>query len=368
MTRRSRRLPLLASLGGIVLLAACSREQAPPPPAPIPVTVVTAAVRDMPVLDTAVGTVEAINSVAVTSMIDGQLLSAEVKDGDDVSRGQLLFRIDPRPAEAALHQAEAALAKDRAALDQARSRVKRYGPVASKGFISADQMEQYTTDLEAAEASVKVDQANIAAAKVTLGYTEIRAPIAGRLGRILVQPGNLVKANDTNALVVLNQIEPIYVSFALPGRELGRVMSAQRDAPLAVTANVAGVTDAIEGRVAFVDNAVDTTTGTIRLRGEFANAGHRLWPGQIVNVSVTLGHDANAVVVPDQAVQNGQDGNYVFVIGRDGKAELRDVTVDRSVNGASVIAKGVAAGDTVVLDGQSRLENGSAVKVTEGTP
>jgi multidrug efflux system membrane fusion protein len=354
------------AFAGALALAACAREKPPSAPPVVPVTVVKAESRDMPVLEKAVGTVEAINSVNVTSMIDGQLLSAEVSDGQDVTKGQLLFRIDPRPAEAALHQAEAALSKDRATLDQARSRVKRYQPVAAKGFISADQMEQYETDLEAAEASVKVDQANIAAAKINLGYTDIRAPIAGRLGRILVQPGNLVKANDVNPLVVLNQIEPIYVSFALPGREFGRVLAAQKKAPLDVSAAIAGVDEPVSGRVAFIDNAVDTASGTIRLRGEFGNGEHMLWPGLIVNVTVTLGREPNAVVVPDRAVQNGQDGSYVFVIGNGDKAELRNVTVDRSVEGRSVIAKGLAVGETVVLDGQSRLENGSAVKVTAG--
>lgn len=344
-------------------LAACSREQAPRAAAPVPVTIVQAVTRDMPVLASAVGSVEPINSVAVTSMIDGQLLAAQVKDGDFVAARQLLFKIDPRPAEAALRQAEAALAKDRAAFDQAQSEVKRNAPVAAKGYISADQMEQYRTNLEAAAASVKVDQANIASAKVTLGYTEIRAPIAGRIGRILIQPGNLLKANDTNPLVVINQIEPIFVNFALPGSLLGRALVAQKEAPLEAGATIAGVATPVTGKVAFVDNAVDSTTGTIKLRAEFANAGHLLWPGQLVSVSVTLGHDANAVVLPDQAVQNGPDGTYVFVVKADHHAEQRNVTVTRTVAGQAIIEKGIAAGETVVLDGQSRVANGAPLKI-----
>jgi len=361
------RSSLRAAFAAFVLsiVAACSPQHAPPAAAPVPVTVVKAVARDMPVLAAAVGSVEPINSVAVTSMIDGQLLSVEVKDGDFVAANQLLFRIDPRPAQAALRQTEATLAKDQAALDQARSEVKRNAPVAAKGYISADQMEQLRTNLEAAAASIKVDQANIAAAKVTLGYTDIRAPLAGRIGRILIQPGNLVKANDTNALVVINQIEPIYVNFALPGSLLGRTLVAQKDAPLHVAATVDGVDKPLDGTVAFVDNAVDTTTGTVKLRAQFANPEHVLWPGQLVTVSLTLGHDANAVVLPDHAVQNGPDGTYVFVVKADQSAEQRKIAVARVVAGQAVVTSGLAAGETVVLDGQSRVEDGVKLKVTE---
>lgn len=350
-------------------LGACSREHAARAPAPVPVTVVQATTRDMPIVASAVGTVEPINSVAVTSMADGQLLSALVKDGDFVTDQQLLFKIDPRPAEAALRQAQAALAKDQAALDQARSEVKRNAPVAAKGYISADQMEQLRTNLEAANASVRVDQANIAAAKVTLGYSEIRAPIAGRLGRILIQPGNLLKANDTNPLVVINQIEPIFVNFALPASLLGRALLAQHAAPLDVSAKIAGIDAPVPGKVAFIDNAVDTSTGTIKLRAQFANPEHLLWPGQLVTVSLTLGHDQNAVVLPDQAVQNGPDGTYVFVVKPDRRAEQRAVTVMRNVLGHAIVEKGLAAGETVVLDGQSRVENDAPLKiVATGSP
>jgi multidrug efflux system membrane fusion protein len=362
-----RAAALVVAVCGLAL-AACSSDHAAPAPAPAPVTVVKAQTRDMPVLASAVGSVEPINSVAVKSLIDGQLLESLVKDGDDVKENQLLFRIDPRPALAVLRQAEAAQAKDQAALEQARSQVKRNEAIADKGYISADQMEQFRTNLDAAAASVKVDEANVSSAKVTLGYTDIHSPIGGRIGRILIQPGNVVKANDTNALVVINQIEPIYVNFALSGELLGRVLLAQRDAPLKVIATIVGVAQPVEGVVAFIDNAVNSTTGTVKLRAQFANTEHVLWPGQLVSISLTLGNDPNAVVLPDHAVQNGPDGTYVFVVKEDGHAEQRTVTIRRSVEGYSVVEKGLAVGETVVLDGQSRVENGAAVTVTEPAP
>jgi multidrug efflux system membrane fusion protein len=356
----------VAAFACATLIVACSGEKAPHAPPPAPVTVTKAETRDMPIEAQAVGSVEPINSVSVKSLIDGQILESLVKDGDDVKQNQLLFRIDPRPAEAALKQAEAAQTRDEATLAQARSQVKRNEAIAAKGYISADQMEQFRTNADAAAAAVKVDQANVAAAKVTLGYTEIHSPIAGRIGRILIQPGNLVKANDTNPLVVINQIEPIYVNFALPGAQLGPVIIGQRESPLSVQATVTGVPKPVGGKVAFIDNAVDSTTGTVKVRAEFENPEHLLWPGQLVSVNLTLGHDQNAVIVPDRVVQNGPDGTYVFVVKSDNKAEQRKVSVRRMLDNQAVIESGLAAGETVVLDGQSRVENGAALKITGG--
>ena len=366
--RAFRTTGLLASCA--FALGACSQEAPPPPSLPVPVTVTRAETRDMPVQFTNPGTVEAINAVAVTSQVDGQLLEARVLDGADVKQGDLMFRIDPRPAQAALQQAIATLGKDKATLVQARAQVERYAPVATKGFISADQMEQYRTNLGVTEATVKADEANVAAARITLTYTDIRAPISGRLGRIAIQPGNVVKANDANALVTINQIEPIYVNFALPSALLGRLQVAQRKAPLAVRANVIGVDAPVEGSVAFIDNAVDTSTGTIKLRARFDNDEHLLWPGQLVSVTLVLGHDANAVVVPDPVVQHGPDGSYVYVVKPDNTAEQRTISVARSVDGFAVVTDGLAAGESVVLDGQSRVEDKSPLKIeqAQGAP
>jgi multidrug efflux system membrane fusion protein len=355
----------LASLAAAALaLTACSKA----PPAPeeaVPVEVAHVVRKAMPERLAAVGTVEAINSVAVKSRVDGQLLESHVKDGEDVRAGQLLFKIDPRPAQATLAQAEAALAKDVAARDLALAQVNRYEPVAQKGFISADQMQQYRTTYSAAAASVKVDQANVAAAKLTLGFTDIYAPFAGRAGRILVQPGNLVKANDTQPLLTINQLKPIFVNFALPGQYVERVRVAQADAPLDVSASGESLTEPQSGKVAFVDNAVDPMTNTVKLRASFTNDNETLWPGQFVNIALTLGNDANALVVPSVAVKDGPNGSYVFVVKPGDHAEQRAVKIVRSLNGESMIGDGLAAEETVVVDGQSRLTEGAKVKIVD---
>lgn len=353
-------------LVAVAVLAACSREERGQVQAPVPVTITHAEVRDVPMELSAPGTVETIRSVAVTAQIDGQLLEALVRDGAEVAAGELLFRIDPRPAEAALRQAEAELARNRALLEEARSRVDRYGPVADKGYVSADQMQQYRTALAAARGAVQVGEANVAAARLELGYTEIRAPLGGRLGRIQVQPGNVVRANGATPLVTINQLAPIYVNFAVPASWLGRLLAAQGEAPLAVAAMAPGFAEPVRGEVAFIDNAVDTRTGTIRLRGEFANAGRRLWPGQLVTVTLTLDHDRGAVVLPEIAVRDGPQGSYVFLVDATRRAVQRSVTVERASEGLAVIASGVAPGDAVVLDGQSRLSDGAAVEVAAG--
>jgi multidrug efflux system membrane fusion protein len=356
-------LPVVALLA----LGACSKAPPPPADSAVPVDTARAVKKSMPELVNAVGTVEAINSVAVKSLVDGQLLESRVKDGDDIKAHELLFKIDPRPAQAVLAQAEAALAKDVAARDLAQAQVKRYEPVAAKGFISADQMQQYLTTYAAAAASVKVDQANVDAAKLTLGYTDIYAPIAGRAGRILVQPGNLVKANDTQPLLVLNQIAPIFVNFAIPGAYVERVRAAEVQATLAVQATGDALAKAQSGELAFVDNAVDPATNTVKLRARFTNDAQSLWPGQFVNIALTLGQSVDAIVVPDAAVKAGPDGSYVFVVKADGRAEQRGVSVARTVGGESVITQGLSAGENIVTDGQSRLINGTHVKAVEDT-
>ena len=346
----------------LVALAACSNEAAPHADPAVPVDVAKVEQTSVPDVVAAVGSVEAINSVAIKSLVEGQLLQSFVKDGDSVSKGQLLFRIDPHPAQVQLAQANAALAKDVAARDLAGAQVDRYKPIAAQHYIAADQMQQYVTAYAAAAASVKVDQANVDAVKLTLGYTDIRAPIDGRAGRILVQPGNLVKANDTQALLTINQLAPIFVNFALPGRNVERVRAAQAKGALGVVATGDGIDGTIEGELSFIDNAIDPATNTVKLRARFANTDERLWPGAFVDIALTLGNDAQALAVPDAAVKAGPNGNYVFVI-ENGIAHQRDITVARSIDGLSMIVKGLARGETVVTDGQSRLVDGTKIKV-----
>ncbi|HEX6833221.1 MAG TPA: efflux RND transporter periplasmic adaptor subunit [Rudaea sp.] len=357
MTRPSITLLALAAL-----LGACSHPAPPPADKGVPVSTAKVVRKTLPELVNAVGSVEAINSVAIKSLVDGQLLESRVKDGDDVKKGQLLFKIDARPAQAALAQAQAAQAKDEAARDLAHAQVERYKPVAQKGFISADQMQQYVTTYESAAAAVKVDRANVEAARLTLGYTDIYAPIDGRAGRILVQPGNLVKANDTQALLTINQLTPIFVNFAVPGRYVERVRRAQAKGTLPAIVSGEGIAGKISGELTFVDNAVDPATNTVKLRATFANTDERLWPGEFVTVTLTLGSDADALVVPDAAVKAGPNGSYVFVVKPDGKAEQRSVEAERSVEGETMVTKGLAVDDVVVTDGQSRLVDGTKVR------
>jgi multidrug efflux system membrane fusion protein len=361
----NRKLHCAWPLAVCAALAACSQHAPPPAAVAVPVEVAQVARKAMPENIQAVGTVEAIDSIAVKSLVDGQLLDVHVADGGEVRKGQLLFAIDPRPAQAALGQAQAALARDVAARDLAHAQVARYAPVAKKGFISADQMQQYVTAEAAAAASVKVDQASVEAAKLTLGYANIYAPIDGRAGRVLVQAGNLVKANDTNPLLVINRITPIYVNFAVPGSDVGRVRAALAQGELATQAWVEGAASRIGGKVAFVDNAVDPTTNTVKVRAEFANADQALWPGQFVDVSMTLATQANALAIPATAVKQGPDGDYVFVVKPDSRAEQRSVKVARDVNGEAAVAQGLNAGETVVTDGQSRLADGTPVRVVQ---
>ncbi len=347
----------------VALLAACSQSRTPPPDVAVPVNASSAVKKAVPELITAVGTAEPINSVAVKSRVDGQLLHALVKDGDAVKAGQLLFRIDPRSFQAQIEQVRAAQAKDEVQLAQARSEEKRYQELVKRGLVSKEQYQQMATARDVAQAMLKLDAANLASAQLLLDYSQIRAPISGRIGRVLVQPGNLVKANDTQALTVLNQITPIYINFSIPGKTVDRVRTAQDSNPLAVRVLGADKNKAIDGKISFIDNAVDVSTGTVKLRALLPNEDEQIWPGQFVNVSLILGQDQDSVVVPELAVKAGPNGNYVFVVGPDSRAQQRDVTVARTVAGDAVIDRGIVAGEMVVTDGQSRLSPGVRVAV-----
>jgi multidrug efflux system membrane fusion protein len=336
------------------------------PPA-VPVTAVAVALRTVPVRLYAIGNVEPYTTVAVKARVDGQIVSAHFKEGDEVRQGSVLFEIDPRPFAAALKQAQANLAKDKALLDRAVEQEKRYKDLLAKNFISADAYEQVRTNAETAKATVAGDEAAIESARLSLEYCTIRSPVTGYAGRIQIQQGNLVKANDVNPLVTINQIVPVYTSFSVPEQNIADIRKYQASGDLKVQATFpAGAHVPIAGKLSFLDNSADTTTGTIKLKAEFRNTDKVLWPGQFVNVVLTLYDQKDAVVAPSASVQNGPNGQYVFVVRPDLTAELRNIKIARAEGDDTVVASGLQPGEQVVTVGQVRLAPGT--KVSLGKP
>ncbi len=369
---------LLAPLVCLAVAAGCSRPQAAPPaPALVPVRVATVVQKTVPVQVRAIGNVEAYSTVSIKAQISGELTAVHFREGQDVRKGQPLFSIDRRPFEVALLQNQANLARDKARAENYRIQAERYVKLSQEGVISSQQRDQAVSDTDAADATVRADEAAIEKAKLDLEYCSIASPIDGRTGNLMVHPGNLVKANDVPILVVLNQLNPIYVNFALPEGDLAAVKKYMAEGKLRVEAllsedpNRAGggtgtpVALAELGTLSFVDNAVDKTTGTIHLKATFANQQRRLWPGEFVNVVLTLTARPNAVVIPAPALQTGQNGQYVFVVKPDSSVESRPVVVGSTIQGESVIEKGLQPGENVVTDGQLRLLPGSKVRVKE---
>ncbi|HUH92454.1 MAG TPA: efflux RND transporter periplasmic adaptor subunit [Casimicrobiaceae bacterium] len=325
----------------------------------VPVTTAAVVRKTVPVRVYAIGNVEAYTSVAVKARVDGQIVSVHFKEGDEVRQGAVLFEIDPRPFAAALRQAEANLLKDQALLDRAVEQEKRYKDLLAKNFISADAYEQVRTNAETAKATVAADQAAIESAKLSLDYCTIRSPITGYAGRIQIQQGNLVRANDTNPLLTINQVVPISVSFSVPEQNLNEIRRYQADGELKVEVRPSGADrPPVTGKLSFIDNTADTTTGTIRLKAEFANNDKLLWPGQFVNVVLTLHEQKDALVTPVSSLQNGPNGQYVFVVKPDQTVQLRAVKVARTEGDDAVVTSGLSPGDTVVTVGQLRLAPG----------
>lgn len=354
---------MIARLLIVVLVAgglgACSEKTAPAP-APVPVTVAEAVTRPMPVRVQAVGNVVPAESVTVRAQVTGQLAEVHFTEGQDVRRGQLLFTIDPRPFQAQLQQAQAELARVVASADFARREAGRYRELFDRGLVARSQYEQVASNASSAEATAQAARAAVENARLQLQYTSVRAPLDGRSGRVLADRGNLVQANATD-LVVINRVRPIEVTFAVPGEHLNEIRRRAAEQPLAVQAAQTGDPTPATGRLTFVDNRVDPQTGTIQLKATFPNDDGRLWPGQFVTVLVTLGVETDALVVPSSAVQTGQQGTYLFVVKPDGTAESRPVTVARQIGDETVLARGVAPGETVVTDGQLRLAPGVRV-------
>jgi len=362
-------LALLAGAGiayhTLILASAQSQTSAQPRATPVVPVVVAAARREAtPVRLDAVGTVQAIASVAVKSRIDGLIAEVKVRDGQYVKAGDTLLLLDGRAAEAQVHQVEAQLIRDQAQLTNAKRDVNRFAPLVAKDFVSHQQYDTAVTNSRALEANAKADEASLENAKVLLTYYTIAAPMDGRIGTISLKAGSNVKANDVPILTI-NQTKPIWVAFSLAQSDFPAVRRAMEAGQVEVDVAAPGDSEAPEkGRVEFFENAIDATTGTIALKANFDNPQERLWPGEFVNVSVMLSVEEDALVVPQAAVQVGQSNTtYVFVVKPDNTAEMRPVRVTRNVAGKSVIAKGLEPGEQVVTDGQLRLSNGSRVEI-----
>jgi membrane fusion protein, multidrug efflux system len=353
---------ILLTLGVISFTTSCSKAKQPPPKV-VPVISETADQKNVPLQIRAIGNVEAYNTVAVKSQVNGEISEVFFREGQDVKQGKMLFRIDPRPFESAVRQAESALARDRSQMVNAQEDAKRYSALAAKGFVSTQEYDRARTNADALGAVVQADEAAVENARLQLEYTAIMSPLDGRTGAITVQKGNVVKANDV-PLVTINQITPIYVTFSVPEQELANIKKYQASGELHVEVSIPqSAIKPINGTLTFIDNKVNTTTGTIMLKDTFPNKDHALWPGQFVDVVLTLTTEKGRVIVPAQAVQTGQQGQYVYVIKDDMTAELRIVTPGRLYGNWTVINTGIAAGEKVVTDGQLRLVPGVKVEI-----
>ena len=363
---------------------------------PVPVVTARVETKSVPVTIPAVGTAEALATVQVRAQVTGQLSAVHFREGQDVRKGQLLFTIDQRPFQAALQQAQAVLARDTATAKNAEQQHARYEDLFKRGLIPRDQYETQTASNESLQATLQADRAAVENAQLNLNYTRIVAPMNGRTGALNVHPGDLIRANDTTPLVIINQVSPIYVTFSVPGRYLGQIRQFQGQKPLVVQARgqapIAPGAQApppvtpepaiaqqvapgqgatmpappglVEtGRVSFIDNTVDPQTGTIKLKATFQNADQGLWPGLFVQVTLSLTEEHGSIVVPATAVQPSASGQYVYVVKSDRTAEVRPVTVARQFGEEMIIARGLSEGEEVVTDGQLRLTPGAQVSI-----
>jgi membrane fusion protein, multidrug efflux system len=353
-------LMLTASLASV---SCGSKTAAVGPDLAVPVNVAKAVKKTVPIQLSAIGTAEAYSTVSIKGQVNAVLKEVHFKQGDFVKKGDLLFTLDARPFQASLAQAQANLARDKAQADLTIVQAERYKKLYDQGISAKEQYDQMQANAAAQQGSVHADEAAVESAKLQLQYCAIYSPVDGRTGALQVYPGNLVKENDVPVLVVINQIAPLYDDFSVPEQYLGVIKKYMAGGRLQIEATPYGDTLAEVGYLTFVDNTVDNTTGTIKLKGTFANTDHRLWPGQFSTVSLRLSEEENATVVPTQAVQTGQSGDFVFVIKPDQTAESRPVKVARTLGTESVIAKGIEPGETVVTDGQLRLIPGIKVQI-----
>lgn len=324
--------------------------------------------QNIPVQINAIGNVEAYNTVSVKALVGGEIIGVNFKEGQDVQQGEVLFKIDPRPYEAALMQAEAQLARDAAQAKNAEEQARRYEILVQKDYVSKDQYDQLRSSADALAASVQADKANVENGRLQLAYCTIKSPIDGRVGSVLINKGNVIKANDLT-MVTINKIAPIFVTFSIPEQNLANIKKYMAEGTLKVDAVIPGDEKRpAHGNLTFINNSVDTATGTIQLKGTFENRDRSLWPGQFINVVLTLTTERNAVVMPAAALQAGQQGQYVFVVKPDLTVESRPVTVAWSYGDLAVVAQGVTPGETVVTDGQLNLVTGVTVELKNEQP
>lgn len=353
---------LAAAFLGLFAEAGCTDKAAAPPDAPvIPVMAAKVVQKPMPIELHAIGTGEAHATVSVESQVAGIVKAVYYQQGQYVKKGDLLVSLDDRPFQATLQLTQANFTKDKAQAELARVQAERYDKLYQSGIVPKEQYDQFVATADAADASVQADQAQIETAKLQVSYCSIYAPISGRVGSQLIYPGAVVKANDVPVLVVINEISPIYIDFSVPQQYLDEIKGYMAKGRLGVQVIPSDNSAPAMGSLTFVDNAVDPTTGTIKLKGSFSNADLRLWPGEFVNVVLRLAEQEKAIVVPSQAVQTGQQGDYVFVIKQDMTVDSRMVKISRTINGETVVTEGVKPGETIVTDGQVSLVTGSKV-------
>jgi membrane fusion protein, multidrug efflux system len=345
----------------------CSSEEKKPAPPPVPVLVATVTEKTVPVELKAIANVEAYSTVSIKSRLAGQLVQVNFKEGQDVKAGELLFVIDPRPYEAALKQVQANLERDKALANKAKADAVRYAELIRKQFVSQQEYDQAKATAESLGATVNADQVAVQNAQLNLSYCYIKAPISGRTGSLIAQQGNMIKENADTAMVIINQIQPIYVSFAIPEQDLAEVRKHMAAEKVPVEAIITKQEDNPEvGVLTFIDNTVDKATGTILCKGTFINEHKRLWPGLFVNVVVKLATQPHTVLVPSQAIQTSQEGQIVFVVKPDMTVEVRPVEVGHNIDGEIIVKKGLKPGEQVVTDGQLRLIAGAKVQIKSG--
>jgi len=354
----------VASLAAILFTGCTTKTAQTAPSFTVPVTVAQAVEKSVPIELTAIGSAEAYSNVSIKAQVNAVLEQVHIKEGQFVEKGDLLFTLDARPFDAALAQAQANLARDKAQAELDDVQAKRYSELYRAGVAPKEQLDQMQANADAQQAAVRADEAASESARLQLSYCKIYAPTSGRTGALQVYPGNIVKQNDVPVLIVINQVTPIYIDFSIPEQYLGSVDTFMKRGRLAVEATPYGDTKSESGYLTFIDNTVDTTTGTIKLKGTFENTDHRLWPGQFSTVLLRLAEDERATVVPSQSVQTGQNGDIIWVVKTDKTVEQRNVKVGRTVGSESVILSGVRPGETVVTDGQLRLIPDMKVQIT----